>query len=346
MKAIRVHQLGSIDNGALAEVPDPVPGPREVLIEVRAVPVNYVDIVTITGKYQFKPKLPYTPGTGPAGIVRALGAGVTGLSVGDRVLGMNEHSGFAGLIAVEQQNVYRLPDALSFVDAASMSLGFDTSWMALRERGRIEPGDNVLVLGATGAVGNAAVQLAKAMGAGIVMGAVSSPDKFAGVKAAGADAMIDLSLPDMKESLRAQVSAATAKHGADIIIDPVGGDIFEAAIRSVAWRGRVVVLGFAAGGIPSLKMNYLMLKNCAVSGMQISDYRRRTPELMRQCFAEIFAFWEQGKVRAPPSQTLPLADYATAMHAIERREAAGRYVLLPQGAIAPHPPNAFFRRAV
>ena len=329
MRAIRVHTLGSIDNGALADVPDPAPAPGEVLIEVRAVPVNYVDIVQITGRYQFKPKLPYTPGKGPAGIVRALGTGVTGLAVGDRVLGMNEHSGYAELIVVGQQDVYKLPDCLSFVEAASMSLGFDTSWMALRERARIKPGDNVLVLGATGAVGNAAVQLAKAMGAGVVMGAVSSPEKFAAVKAAGAEAMIDLSQPDMKESLRRQVFSATNDHGADIIIDPVGGEMFEAAIRGVAWRGRVVILGFAAGGIPSLKLNYLMLKNCEVSGMQISDYRRRTPELMRQCFQEIFAFWEAGKIHAPPSRTLPLGDYAKAMHAIEARTATGRMVLVP-----------------
>lgn len=329
MKAIRVHQLGSIDNGALVEVPDPVPATGEVLIEVRAVPVNYVDIVQITGRYQFKPKLPYTPGKGPAGVVRGLGAGVAGFTIGDRVLGMNEHSGYAEQIAVGQQDVYKLPDKLSFIDAAAMSLGFDTSWMALRERARIRPGDNVLVLGATGAVGNAAVQLAKAMGAGVVMGAVSSPDKFALVQAAGADAMIDLSQPDMKESLRDQVFAATGGHGADIIIDPVGGEIFEAAIRSVAWRGRVVILGFAAGGIPSVKLNYLMLRNCEVSGMQISDYRRRTPDLMRQCFQEIFALWEAGRIHAPPSQTLPLADYAKAMHAIEARTATKRLVLVP-----------------
>ena len=245
---------------------------------------------------------------------------------------MNEHSGFAEQIVVDATNVYKLPDQLSFIDAAAMSLGFDTSWMALRERARIKPGDNVLVLGATGAVGNAAVQLAKAMGAGVVMGAVSSPDKFAVVQAAGADIMIDLSKPDLRESLRAQVFAATNKHGADIIIDPIGGAVFEAAIRSIAWRGRVVVLGFAAGSIPTLKINYLMLKNCEISGMQISDYRRRTPELMQECFAEIYRFYVEGKVSAPPSETMALADYAKAMHLIEARQTAKRMVLLPQGA--------------
>jgi NADPH:quinone reductase len=329
MRAILVHELGSIDNGKLAELPDPQPGPGQVLIEVHAAPVNYVDIVQITGNYQFKPKLPYTPGKGPAGIVRGLGAGVTGFAIGDRVIGMNEHSGYAEQIVVALQDVYKLPDALSFVEAAAMSLGFDTSWMALRERARIKPGDNVLVLGATGAVGNAAVQLARAMCAGVVMGAVSSLARSEGVKEAGADVVIDLSQPDLRESLRRQVFAATANHGADIIIDPIGGDVFEAAMRSIAWRGRVVILGFAAGGIPSIKLNYLMLKNCEVSGMQISDYRRRTPELMQECFAEIFRLYVEGMIKAPPSQTMALVDYAKAMHMIEARQTSKRMVLLP-----------------
>lgn len=330
MKAILVSELGSIDNGRLTEVADPVPGGNDVLIEVHAVPVNYVDIVTITGKYQFKPKLPYIPGKGPAGVVLSVGTDVKGLRAGDRVIGMNEHSGFAQKIVVESQNVYRLPDTMTFEEAASMSLGFDTSWMALRERARIKAGETVLVLGATGAVGNAAVQLAKAMGAKLVLGAVSSPDKFAPVQDAGADAMVDLSEPDLRESLRRQVFDATGGHGVDIIIDPIGGEVFDAAMRAIAWRGRVVVLGFAAGGIPILKVNYLMLKNCEVSGMQISDYRRRTPELMRQCFDEIFSFFSSGKLKAPPFETMKLEDYARAMRAIDVRKAPKRMVLLPQ----------------
>ncbi len=329
MKAILVHELGSIDNGVLSEIAVPQPGPGQVLIDVHAVPVNYVDIVTISGKYQFKPKLPYTPGKGPAGVVSALGVGATGFAIGDRVIGMNEHSGYAQANVVDAVNVYKLPGALPFEEAASMSLGFDTSWMALRERARIKPGETVLVLGATGAVGSAAVQLAKAMGAGVVMGAVSSLARSAGVKEAGADAVIDLSTPDLRESLREQVFAATGRHGADIIIDPIGGDAFEAAMRSIAWRGRVVVLGFAAGAIPSIRVNYLMLKNCEISGMQISDYRRRMPELMQQCFAEIFQFYVEGKVKAPPFETMPLADYAKAMHRIEARETSKRQVLIP-----------------
>ena len=330
MKAVLVSELGSIDNGRVTEVADPTPGPGQLLIEVHAVPVNYVDIVTISGRYQFKPKLPYTPGKGPAGIVRATGAGVSRFRPGDRVLGMSESGGYAQLALVDEAQSYRLPDDMPFTDAAAMSLAFDTAWMALRERARIQPGDNVLVLGASGAVGNAAVQLARAMGANAVLGAVSSPAKFAAVRDAGATAMVDLSQSDLRESVRAQVFAATADHGADVIIDPLGGEIFEAAIRSIAWRGRVVVLGFAAGGIPSLKINYLMLKNMEVSGLQISDYRRRMPDLVRQCYDEVFAFYTAGKVKAPPSNSVPLVDFARAMHQVEDRTAPGRVVLLPQ----------------
>lgn len=327
MRAILVKKLGSIDNGELAEVDDPEPSAGEVQVAVHAVAVNYVDIVTITGNYQFKPPLPYIPGKGPAGVVTKVGAGVTCLKPGQRVLAMVEREGFAELVKAPENQCYVLPDGLGFAEAASMSVAFDTAWMALRERGRIAAGEWVLVLGSTGAVGMAAVQLAKAMGANVIA-AVSSPARFAGPKAAGADAMLDLSQPDLRESLRSQVFEATGGRGVDIVLDMLGGDIFDAAIRAVAWRGRLVVLGFAAGGIPSLKVNYVMLKNMEVSGMQISDYRRQRPDLVAQAFAEIFAFFEAGRVQPLPHETLPLADYAKAMHAIDERRTSGRQVLL------------------
>ncbi len=327
MKAVVVDTLGRIENGTVAEIEAPRPSVGQLLVEVHAVPVNYVDIVTITGKYQFKPDLPYTPGKGPAGIVTAVGAGVARFAVGDRVLGMAEYGGYAEQAVVDEDQAYKLPDRLSFVDAAAMSLAYDTAWMALRDRARVAPGDHVLVLGASGAVGRAAIQLANAMGAEVVMAAVSSPDKRAAALEAGADAVIDLSLGDMRESLRAQVFEATNGHGADVIVDPLGSPVFEAAIRAVAWRGRVVVLGFAAGGIPSLKLNYLMLKNAEVSGLQISDYRKRMPELVRQAWEEVFAFNAMGKVTPPKSQTYPLDEFAAAMHAVGQRSAEGRVVL-------------------
>jgi NADPH2:quinone reductase len=331
MRAVRVHEFGSVGKAGIEETADPQPGAGEVLVEVHAAPVNYVDLVTLRGEYQFRPQLPYTPGKGPAGVVRALGANVEDLRVGDRVLAMAEYGGYAEMVAVDHKQVYRLPDALSFNDAASMSLAFDTAWMALRDRARIKPGESVLVLGASGAVGSAAVQLARAMGASTVLAAVSSPDKFAAVKALGADAMVDLSQPDLKESIRKQVFAATGGAGVDIVIDPLGGDPFDGAVRAIAWRGRLVIIGFAAGRIPALKMNYLLLKNIEVSGLQISDYRKRTPELLRECYLEIFDFYVEGRVRAPSSTTLPLSEWATALERLEARKATGRLVLLPRG---------------
>ena len=198
----------------------------------------------------------------------------------------------------------KLPPALPFEEAASMALVYDTAYFALKDRGRIAPGDNVLVLGATGGVGLAAIQLAKAFGAK-VLAAVASKDKEDIVRAAGADAIVDLSAPDLHESLRQQVFALTDKKGADIIVDMLGGDIFDAAVRSLAWCGRLIVIGFASGRIPSLKMNYVLVKNIEVSGMQISDYRKRKPADMQAAFADIYRAACGGQAEAAADQGLP-----------------------------------------
>lgn len=329
MRAVIVEKLGSLDDSRLADQAPPEPGDREVLIEVRAVPVNYVDLLTMSGKYQFTPPLPYTPGKGPVGVVRALGRDVRGFGVGDRVLAMAERGGYAEMAVAEERRVYRLPDSMSFVEAAAMSLSFDTAWMALRERARLLPGESVLVLGATGAVGNAAVQLAKAMGAGAVLAGVSSADRFQSAKAAGADAMVDLSRPVLVDSIREQVFEATGGEGADIVIDPLGAEAFDGAIRAVRWRGRLVVVGFAAGRIPTLTVNYVLLKNIEVSGLQISDYRQRWPELMADCYRDIFRYREEESVRAPAHTAMPLEEWKSALRAVENRTAVGRLVLVP-----------------
>jgi NADPH2:quinone reductase len=261
--------------------------------------------------------------------VRALGAGVTGIDIGDRVLAMAEYGGYAELVAVDHSQVYRLPDSMSFVDAAAMSLAMDTAWMALRERARIRPGETVLVLGATGAVGGAAVQLARAMGARLVLAGVSSPDKFAAIADNGADGIVNLSVADPLQSIRRQVFAATDGAGVDIVIDPLGGDLFDGAIRALAWRGRMVIVGFAAGRIPTVKVNYLMLKNIEISGLQISDYRRRAPQLMAECYRELFELYTAGRIRAPLTTTSPLSEWRAALQMVGERKAIGRLVLLP-----------------
>jgi NADPH2:quinone reductase len=250
---------------------------------------------------------------------------VTDFAPGDRVLAMAEYGGYAELAAVDHRQVHHLPDQLSFTDAAAMSLAYDTAWMALRERARLEPGNSVLVLGASGAVGQAAVQLARAMGAGTVLAGVSRPGRPAGP----ADAVIDLSAADLRNSVREQVLAATAGRGVDIVIDPLGGDAFDGAVRSLAWRGRLVIVGFAAGRIPVLKMNYPLLKNIEVSGLQISDYRKRVPELVKECYREVFRLYVEGSITPPTSSASPLAEWATAMEKIGSGTAGQRLVLLP-----------------
>ena len=326
MRAIIVDKFGAPERLRVGDVAEPVPKADEVLVTVYAAPVNYVDLLVIGGTYQFLPPLPFTPGKGPAGVVAALGRNVTSLQVGDRVLAMAEQGGYAEAVTVVANQCYRLPASMSFTEAASLSLVYDTAGFALRERARLEAGETVLVLGASGGVGQAAVQLARAMGARVLAG-ILRPEREASVRAAGADAVIDLSATDLRDSLRAQVYAVTEERGVDIILDPLGGTIFEAAVRALAWCGRLVVIGFAAGAIPTIRTNYLLLKNIEISGLQISDYRKRRPERVAACFAEIFSLYEQGKVKPATATAFPLVRAGEALTALREQRAAARAVL-------------------
>jgi NADPH2:quinone reductase len=326
MRAIVVDEFGPLERLRVGEVAEPVPAADEVLVRVHAAPVNYVDLLVVGGTYQFLPPLPFIPGKGPAGVVAALGEEVHGLQVGDRVLAMAEQGGYAEAITVRADQCYGLPSSMSFTAAASLSLVYDTAWFALRDRARLESGETVLVLGASGGVGHAAVQLAHAMGARVLAG-IARPETAASVQAAGADAVIDLSTADLRDGLRAQVYSVTDGRGADIILDPLGGAIFEAAVRALAWRGRLVVIGFAAGAIPTIRTNYLLLKNIEISGLQISDYRKRHPAQVARCFAEIFSLYDQGKIEPAAAIRFPLARAGEALAALRDRRIAGRAVL-------------------
>jgi NADPH2:quinone reductase len=326
MRAVVLGDYGSLDNLSLTEFAGPVPGPEDIVVDIRATAVNYVDLVMISGKYQFRPDVPFVPGKGPAGIVKSVGANVTDFAPGDRVLAMAEQGGYAALTPIHQNNCYHLPDKMSFADAASMALVYDTAWFSLVERGRFTEGETVLVLGASGGVGLAALQLVRAMG-GHALAGIANPDKADLVRDAGAEAVIDLAADNLRDSLRDQVFSVTDGRGADVVIDPLGDDIFDAALRAVAWRGRMVVIGFAAGRIPSLKANYLLVKNIGVSGLQISDYRRRRPDLTAKCFAEIFALYEAGTISALPTVTHPIEDFRQALQDVQDRNVRGRIVL-------------------
>jgi NADPH2:quinone reductase len=329
MKAALVRQFGTPSEVTeIAEVPRPVPGKGEVLLQVKAVSLNYVDLVVIAGRYQFKPPLPFTPGKGPAGIVVAVGESVEVPKVGDRVLAMAEIGSYADYVAAPADQCYALPATMPFADAAAMALAYDTAWFALHERGRLKAGETVLVLGASGAVGHAAVMLAKAAGARVLAG-ITNKAKAPMMREAGADAVIDLAAPDLRENLREQVKQATGGGAADVVIDMLGDVYFESALRAMAWRGRLVVVGFAGGRIPEVKANYLLVKNIEVSGLQISDYRKRRPQDVAECFAEIFALHGAGKVRPMPTETMPLDGVAAALGRLATRQVHGRLVLLP-----------------
>ncbi len=329
MRAIVVTEFGPPEALRVGAAAAAVPGPGEVLVEIHAVPVNYVDMLVVGGTYQFLPAFPFIPGKGPSGVVTALGPGVTGLSIGDRVLAMAETGGYAEAVAIAAEQCHRLPSRMSYLEAASLAVVYDTSWVALRRRARLVAGETVLVLGASGGVGHAAVQLARAMGARVLAG-VSRAERAALARASGADAIIDLSRPDLRDSLRDQVYAETEGRGADIIIDPLGGQVFEAAIRALAWCGRLVVIGFAAGGIPSLRTNYLLLKNIEVSGLQITDYRKRCPAELATAYCEIFGFYELGLVTPAAATSFPLDEAGAALAAVRDRRIAGRAVLRPR----------------
>jgi NADPH:quinone reductase len=328
MRAAIVKEFGPISSHAVGELPDPIPGLGEVLVTIKAAAVNYVDSLVVTGKYQFLPKRPFAPGKLPAGEISALGEGVTEFKIGDRVLTLAEQGGYAEQVSVDAQQCFKLPPSMSFVDAAAMALVYDTSWFALRERARIREGESVLVLGSTGGVGLAAIQLAKAMGAKVLAG-VSNPAKVRLALAAGGDDIIDLSVENLHDGLREQVFAKNGGKGVDIVIDPIGGDAFDAALRALDWRGRLVVIGFASGRIPSVKTNRLLVKNIEISGLQVSDYRKRTPDLMARCIREIFAMFEAGKLSPAATVTYPLDSFAQALQQIVDRRASGRIVLLP-----------------
>lgn len=327
MKAVRVEQLSGAGSGALVEVPAPRPGPGEAVLRVEAVPVNFVDLVTIRGEYQFRPQLPYTPGKGPAGTVIEIGDGVTAVAPGDRVLAMAEYGGYAEQAVVPADRLYHLPEGVAATTAATLGVAWDTAWMALHDRARIQVGDRVLVTGASGAVGQAAIELARAGGASTVLATATRP----GREPAGIDAeqVLYLDQEPVRDRLREQIRERLDGGLVDVAIDPLGGDAFDGAVRCLGWRGRLVTIGYASGRIPTLRVNYLLLKNIEVSGLQISDYRRRRPDLVHQAFTEILALVANQQVRTPEVETFPLHRWQEAMHQVETRATRRRIVLQP-----------------
>lgn len=326
MKAVVVREFGEPSGHRVEEVASPVIGPGDVLIDVAAAAVNYPDLLVMTGKYQVLPPRPFSPGKDAAGVVRAVGANVSDLSPGDRVSAQVEYGAYAAQVAVPARQVHRIPQEMSFVDAAAMGLVYQTAYFALVDRGGFRHGETVLVNGAAGGVGLAAVQIAKGLGGKVVAG-INLPEQEAVVRRSGADAVVDLAAADLRESLRRYVHAATDGRGADVVIDPVGGDVFDASLRAMVWCGRAVVVGFAAGRIPEIKANYLLLKNISVSGLQWSDYRDRAPERVAEVQQDLMRLYVSGALRPHVMRTYPLAQFADAAAVVAAGKAVGKIVL-------------------
>ncbi|QTL03067.1 NADPH:quinone oxidoreductase family protein [Aquabacter sp. L1I39] len=327
MRSYRVWEHGAPSSMRIDTLPDLMPGPGEMVVDVKAVGINFPDTLVVSGKYQILPPRPFAPGKDLAGIVHAVGPGVTDFAPGDRIMGQVEHGAFAEQAIVSPAQAFRLPDGMEFTDAAAMGLVYQTAHFALVERGQYKRGETVLVGGAAGGVGLAAVQIAKGLGARVLAG-VRSEAEAEVVREAGADAVIDLSVPDLRDSLRAQVAAATDGHGADVVLDPLGDAFFAAAVRAMAWCGRLVVIGFAAGEIPSIKVNYLLVKNISISGLQWSDYRDRTPEKVRTVQAELFDLWRAGVLKPRIMRRFPFAELPEALDLVSQGKVQGKAVVL------------------
>ena len=326
MKALVVKQFGAPETLVIEERATPVPGAGEVRVDVRTAGVNFPDLMMIAGTYQFLPQLPFIPGKECAGVVTAVGPGVTLVKPGDRVMMQIEYGAFAQQVVAKQMNCHAIPDAMSFTEAAAMGLSYMTAYFALVERAQLKPGETVLVTGAAGGVGLAAVQIAKALGA-TVIAAVDSPEKAAAARANGAGHVIDTTAADLRNALREEVFAVTAKRGADVILDQVGGDVFDACLRASAWCGRLVVIGFASGRIPEIKAGYILVKNIAVIGLQVSDYRDREPEKFRAMRQQLLDLYGAGKIKPHVMATYALKDAALALNAVQHGKVIGKVVL-------------------
>lgn len=327
MKAVYVRDFAPFEQIGIAEIDDPKPAPGEVVVDVVAAEANYPDILVIEGKYQIKPPLPFSPGKAAAGRIAAIGDGVEGFAVGDAVAVQVEYGAYAEKVRVRADSCFRMPDGMPFDKAAALGLVYQTAWFALKERASFKPGESVLVLGGSGGIGVASIQLAKALGAKLVIAGVLGESNAEVARRAGADHVIELGAPDIRDSLKAQVAAVTDGRGVDIVIDPVGGEANAAALRALAWCGRLVVIGFASGQIPTIKANYLLVKNIAVAGLQWSDYRDRTPERVVEAQNEIFDLYTRGLIDPVITRKLKLEEFKTALAMLRDGQAQGKIIL-------------------
>jgi NADPH2:quinone reductase len=325
MKAILCKSWGLPDTLVVEELPDVSPGPGQVVIDVHAAAVNFPDVLIIQNKYQVKPELPFTPGSELAGVVRAAGAGVTQFKAGDKVLAFVSQGAFAQQVAVPAQLVMPMPSGLDFDTAASITLTYGTSHHAVVDRAQLKAGETMLVLGAAGGVGLAAIEIGKALGARVIA-AASTDARLEICKAHGADATINYSTQDLREAIK----AATDGKGPDVIYDPVGGSYTEPAFRSIAWRGRYLVIGFANGEIPRLPLNLALLKGASVVGVFWGEFAKREPKAHLAAMRQLMGWMAEGRIKPHISARYALADTPQALNDMAARKVTGKIVIQPQ----------------
>ena len=324
MRAVRVHELSGPSGLRIDELPTPDVGAGQVLIDVRAAGVNFPDILITRGQYQFKPATPFAPGGEVSGTVRQVGQGVGSVKTGDRVLATMMYGAFAEQVVVPEFSAVKLPDGVSFEVAAATPLTYLTTYHALVDRAQLRAGETLLVLGAAGGVGTAAVELGAVLGARVIA-AASSEDKLAFCREHGATDTIDYTREDLKE----RIKALTKGNGVDVIYDPVGGALAEQALRGIAWQGRYLVIGFASGEIPKIPLNLVLLKGCQIVGVFWGSHAMREPAKNRAQAEQVLAWIAEGKLHPAVDATFPFSNAAQALERIERRQVKGKIVLVP-----------------
>jgi NADPH:quinone reductase len=323
MKAVLCKAYGPPESLVVEDVDALSPGPGEAVISVKASGVNFPDVLIIQNKYQFKPPLPFSPGSEVAGVVKAVGDTVTHVKPGDDVFAFTTYGGFAEEVKTDARRLLPIPAGMNYTTAAAFGLTYATSDHALRDRGELKAGETLLVLGAAGGVGLAAIEIGKALGARVIACA-STDDKLAVCREHGADATINYATEDLRE----RIKALTDGKGADVIYDPVGGPYTEPALRSIAWRGRLLVVGFAAGDIPKIPLNLTLLKGCAIVGVFWGEFTRREPERFAAAMRQLGDWYRDGKIKPHVSATYPLDRAADALTAMAERRVVGKIVLI------------------
>ncbi|HZF04866.1 MAG TPA: NADPH:quinone oxidoreductase family protein [Patescibacteria group bacterium] len=323
MRAVICRAWGEVEDLTVEEAAPPVPARGQVLIDVKATAVNYADALMVAGRYQTRPPFPFSPGLETAGVVAACGEGVTRFAVGARVMAILAYGGLAEMALADEAETFAVPDGMPFDEAGAFPIAYMSSHVAIRWQGRLEAGETLLVLGAAGGVGLTAVEIGKAMGARVIAGA-STADKLAVARERGADDTVNYAT----EKLTERVMTLTNDKGADVCFDPVGGELFDAALSSLGWGGRILLVGFV-GGVPQIPANRLLVKHRAALGSSLRYFRWHAPDKLRQTVEELFRWYREGKLRPCLSHRLPLERSVEAIRLLTQRKAHGKVVVVP-----------------